>query len=412
MTPWPSQIEGAKKGYALLKKYAIVYFAWEERTGKSLSALLIAEEAIVIKVLIVTKKGKPYDGWQKLLDTYKPLNKLYTLTTYHQLHKLTDRDQDLIILDEAHNYISAFPKPSKIWGIVRRVTINKPIIYLSATPHAQTPAQLYHQFALSDWSPWYLYTNYKQWHSTYGIEYSKYFNGRNIPMWDRVKDTLVLNKVKHLFISQTRQEIGFEHEPEDKLHYIELRPETKKVYNRILKKRVFEWNGYTIEYDTKTKLRFGLHMFEGGTLKYTWLAFNSKGTPVKQAKYFDMPNTEKIDYIKKYWGDKSTVAIMYNYIGEGIKLNKHFEYAEILQATTNAEGVDLMHIEHLIIYSQDFSTARHTQRRARQANKARTTPIVVHFLLVKKGISEEVYNTVSINKENYVDSRFEHETLK
>ena len=71
----------------------------------------------------------------------------------------------------------------------------------------------------------------------------------------------------------------------------------------------------------------------------------------------------------------------------------------------------MMHIKHLIIYSQDFSTARHTQRRARQANMNRDEPIIVHYLLVKGGISEQVYNTVTINKTNYVDLLFERKEL-
>ena len=84
MKPWQSQIDGAKQGLEILRQHAIVYFAWGERTGKSLTSLLIAEEANVIKVLIVTKKGKPYDGWVQLLDEF-PHNKRYKVTTYHQL---------------------------------------------------------------------------------------------------------------------------------------------------------------------------------------------------------------------------------------------------------------------------------------------------------------------------------------
>jgi len=41
----------------------------------------------------------------------------------------------------------------------------------------------------------------------------------------------------------------------------------------------------------------------------------------------------------------------------------------------------------------------------------RKEDIVVHYLLVKKAISEQVYNTVSINKKNFVDSMFERYTL-
>jgi hypothetical protein len=123
-------------------------------------------------------------------------------------------------------------------------------------------------------------------------------------------------------------------------------------------------------------------------------------------KYLSLENTEKIQYIKKTWGDSSSMVIMYHYIAEGEKLRAYFKNAAILQATRYAEGVDLSQYKHLIIYSQDFSAARHTQRRARQANKLRKDDITVHYLLVTGGVSEQVYTAVSVNKQNYVDSLY------
>ena len=411
MKPWPHQIIGADKGYKILKKYGILYLAWEERTGKSLTALLIAEQALVIKVLIVTKKDKPLIDWATLLETY-PLNKIYHLVSYHQVCKMTDMDWDLIILDESHNYVSGYPKKSKLWNDLRKFTRGKPIIYLSATPYAQTPALLFHQLALSDWSPFYSYKNYRAWHTDYGIPYTKWIYQKEVSMFNKVKDDLVISKTEHLFTTYTRKELNFKWEPEDNLHYINLDQKTITIYNSILKHKIFEAGQHiTIEYDTKTKLRYGLHMLEGGILKYTTFELNKKGKFKKVSTYFDIGNQEKIDHIKQNWGDNKNVAIMYHFIGEGKKLRNHFEYAEILQATTHAEGISLMHIEHLIIYSQDYSTAKHTQRRARQTNMERDTPIKVHFLLVNKGISEEVYNTVSRNKMNYVDEMFKGNRL-
>jgi len=97
---------------------------------------------------------------------------------------------------------------------------------------------------------------------------------------------------------------------------------------------------------------------------------------------------------------------MYNFQAELEKLEKYFKRARILQATSFAEGVDLSKYDNLVIYSQDYSTARHTQRRARQANKQRDKPIRVHYLLCKKAISDQCYKTVSLNKKNFVDSVF------
>jgi ERCC4-related helicase len=124
-----------------------------------------------------------------------------------------------------------------------------------------------------------------------------------------------------------------------------------------------------------------------------------------------LPNQEKIDFILANFGDSPDVVIMYQYIAEKAKLEAHFKKATILQATSYAEGVDLSSYAHLIIYSQDWSTARHSQRRARQANMARKEPIKVHFLLSAKAISEQVYTAVAKNKVNYIDSLYTGERL-
>ncbi len=410
ITPWIHQIEVAEKGYKIIQQYALVYLAMEERTGKSLAALLIAEQALVAKVLIVTKK-KALKDWEKLLNDFDTKTRYYRVVTYTQLHNVVDSDWDLLIVDEAHNYISGFPNPSAIWKLAKKIIWGKPIIYLSATPHAQTYAQLYHQFALSKWSPWAKYKSFRSWHAEYGESYTIWIKGRQLQQWDKVDDERIKQETAHLFITKTRKELGFKKEPKDKLHYVPLADNTKRFYNEVMKHKIFEADGKTIECDTNAKLRSALHMIEGGVAKYNYPALNTKGNPVIKSEYLVLSNTEKIDYILEHWGDSDEVAIMYNYIAEGIKLNEIFKHARILQATSYAEGVDLSHIKHLIIYSQDWSTARHSQRRARQANWFREHDITVHFLLVKKGISEECYETVSINKTNYVDSRFQRNKL-
>lgn len=430
IVPFEYQDYVAEIGYQILKDNVILYLAMEERTGKSLPAILIAERTNnTQRILIVTKKGKPLNGWNELLKGYSyATHKEYTVINYHQL-KNVQGEFDLIILDEAHNYISGYPKKSQMWNVVRRYTKGKPIIYVSATPYAQTPSLLYHQFALSDWSPWKNYSTFYSWHQRFGTGETKYVHNREVKCYDKVKDKEVIATCDHLFIAKTRKELGFKHEPKDKLHYIELSEKTKALYNELLENKVIDEPVFYMA-DTVTLLRFGLHQLEGGTLKASnFMGFSNSPTVVKKeaktikdeegkvqgtkfTEYHDLSSNEKIDFIKDNWGDSSDLAIMYNYIAEGFKLEKHFKHAKILQATSNAEGVDLSHIDNLVIYSQDFSTARHTQRRARQANKHRQKPIIVHYLLVENGVSAQVYKTVTINKVNYVDSLFERRKLK
>lgn len=396
MTPDPHQLELAELGYDVLAKNMIVYLATEERTGKTLASILICERTIVNNVLVITKKAA-LPGWRETLEAFDH-KKNYTVTNYHQATKFDGADYDLIILDEAHAYVSAFPKRSKMWKSIAKITEGKPLIYLSATPKAQGAQLLYNQFALSSWSPFRKWSTPYTWFRDFGIPETIYLSGRQVETYKKVREEEVMAYCKHLFITLTRKEIGFEHEPEDKVHYIELDQATKDVYNIITKERALFLNGRELICDTSMKLRTTLHMIEGGVAKI-------------DGEHIVLGNREKIDYILEHWGDTDEMVIMYNYIAEKEKLERVFKKAQILQASTYAEGVDLSHKEHLIVYSQNFSTAKHSQRRARQANRKRSTPITVHFLLVKKAISDEVYQTVAVNKQNYIDKFFTGETL-
>jgi hypothetical protein len=284
-----------------------------------------------------------------------------------------------------------------MWEDVKQHTKHVPIIYISATPYAQGYQLLYHQLALSSYSPYGKWATSFQWFKEFGIPTSVYIQGVPKPVYTKVRADC-FDLVKHLFVTMTRKDAGFEFEPEDRLHWIALDTETKKLYNVLRNDRVCIVKGKQLVADTISKLRYSLHMLEGGVA-------------IIDEEYLVLDNSEKIQYIMDTWGDAKDLVIMYNYIAEGIKLHNAFTKATVLQATSYAEGIDLYQYKNLVIYSQDFSTARHVQRRARQANMNRAEPIEVHFLLVKKGISEEVYNTVAINKQNYVDKLFKGETL-
>jgi len=407
--PQEHQIKIAFTGYQILKENMIVYLATEERTGKTLASLLIAEMCSnVSKVLVVTTK-QAIEGWKECLANYR-CSKEITVTNYHQVTKLKE-SFDLVILDEAHNYITSYPKPGKMFKDLKKVTKDKPIIYLSATPHAQSYSQLYHAFGLSSWSPWSRFSTFYRWFDSYGIPETEYIAGRPIIKYNRVQEGKVLADIQKLFISKTRKEIGFKQEPSDKLHYIKLDQVTRAVYNDCQASKVLLLpDDEQLELDSSMKLRSTLHMIEGGVAKRTWLEL-AKGEPVQKHKFYVMSNKEKIDYILQTWGDTEDICIMYHYRAEFLKLSKYFKKAAILQGTSFAEGVDLHKTKHLIIYSMDFRTSKYSQRRARQANQKRDDPIIVHYLLVAGAISEQVYTTVAVNKINFIDSVYQRNSI-
>lgn len=396
MKPYKHQEELSDIVLAALRVRGIHYLASEERTGKTLTAILVAEKSAAVDILVVTKK-KAKKGWDETLAAY-PVTCSYTVTTYTQAHNLTPRRYDLVILDEAHTYISSSPKPSQAWKLLRPICQGTPILYLSATPHPQGYHQLFHQFKLCSYGPWNRYTTFYKWFKDYGIPYTMEINGIEVPQYTRTKAEKVLKDIEGLFTTKTRQELGFEHEPEDVIHWIEPSDALKAVYNILVKKQIVKLSVGTLVCDNKSKERTSLHQLEGGTIKI-------------EDNYFTLPNTEKIDYIKEHFGDRSSLVIMYNFKQELKKLQEHFKEAQLLQATSYAEGVDLSMYDDLVIYSQDYSTGRHTQRRARQANMERKTPIKVHFLLMKNAVSQQVYKTVSVNKKNFVDSVFTRNTI-
>lgn len=395
MRPYPHQLDISSQALDILRKHMLVYLAMQERTGKTLTSILVCEQTKCNNILVITKK-KALVGWEETLSKYKH-NKTYECINYESLHKCTFKP-DLVIIDEAHSNLGAYPKVGKTWKEVFKFTKGKPIIYLSATPSAQTYAQLYHQFKLSSWTPWIKYPSFYNWHKDYGIENIIYLGGRQIKQYNEVKSEKVMKDVEHLFISYTRTELGFEHEPNDILHYIDLSSKIREYYNSLLKDRVATIVGTEVIADTVMALRTKLHQIEGSTLK-------------QEDKNIFLSKIDKIDYILKTWGDSDNLVIFYQYQNELSLLKQTFKSATILQGTSFAEGVDLSMYETCVVYSMDFSTAKYTQRRARQCNMKRDTPIDFHFLLVKGAISEQVYQTVAVNRTNFVDSYFNKQEI-
>lgn len=406
----------------ILDKYGIVYLAMQERTGKTLVALKLMDSRCK-NILVLTKKGKPIEGW---LDTLKAWEHkaIFKVTNYHQASKL-EPIYDGIILDESHNYISAVPKTGKLYKYIKRLTYRPKvkIVYISATPHAQGRVALHPQFGLSLNSPFRNYKNYYNWHKEYGIQDLAYLPGRTAETYKKCNEDMVRDLTRHLFITGTRKSVGFSKEPCDKIHWVELSEGTKKAYNILIKKGVLSATSLpeALICDTSSRLRASLHQIEGGSLKFD-TSIKKKVRNIKTGNMvnkivkashecIDFKNKEKIDYILENWGDTKELVIMYHYQCELPKLTRYFKNAAILQGQRYSEGVDLSMYKHLVIFSQDWSTAKYIQRRARQANKHREEDIIVHFLLSKKAISEQVYKTVAINKVNFTDPLFDRSSI-
>lgn len=429
-TPTPEQEEGAKRAAASLLTSKWHYFNWEERTGKTLTAMLACELVGYKNVLVLTKL-KAIPSWTKAIKNTDLQSRFYVIN-YEQLGKYKEYKKgrkkmrrlslsvnpdnyDAVICDEAHNYLSKFPKPSQMFYLVKVAVQDKPVLYLSATSNAQSPSQLFHQMRVSKNTPWQEYTDFYDWWREYGEEDLKRIGpNRFQESYKKVDKERVWNDLDSNVSYKKRADAGFKHEPEDVLHFVELSAETKELYNTLIKKKVADLpDGNQLIADSVMRERTYLHQIEGGTYLLTReeVIPEKKGQTKTVREKHMLSNTEKIDYILKTWGDVSSLVIMFHFRAEEDKLKKAFKNAKLLQSTSNAEGVDLSMYKTLVIYSQDYSTAKHSQRRARMANINRKEEIKVHFLLVKDAISAQVYETVSVNKQNFIDAYYDRRLL-
>jgi len=391
MQPRQHQIEGATWALKTIREYGIAYLSWEERTGKTLTALLTVENSKAQSCLIVTKK-KAIDGWVETLEQWDH-NTKFQVINYESIHKIKGTF-DFIILDEAHHAIAAFPKRSKTWANVAKFTKKLPILYLSATPYAESIGQLFHQFRLSFWCP-IKYKSFYDFHRAYGIPKTIYTSYGQIQDYSQFRVKEVMEMVEHLFNFKTRKDVGIEHEPSVNLITITLHNDTKKLMKLWLAHRIITIGASEIVGDSDSKLRMVHYQLEGGTVK------------VDDKKSILLPHHEKVDYIKANY-EEENIAIMAHFIKERELLEKEFPKARILSSDGHAEGVDLHRVEKLIVYSMSFKTSKYTQRLARQANHNRDTPIIVDILVGDKpAIGNYVYETVAIKKENFVKSSYQ-----
>ena len=390
------QLDGAVWIYNTLQSYGLAYLAWQERTGKTGTAIKACEDTKLKTVLVLTKK-KAIPDWITAIKNFGAI-KSYEVLNYESVHKISSIP-DIVILDEAHHGLAKYPKPSKTWEKVKALTEGKPIIYLSATPHPESIVQLYYQFALSDWTPFGAWPTFYQWHEVWGEPYLEYIGSRQVKKYDKAKEELILQNVHHLFSRRTRKEAGFEHEPNDVIHFVKLNDDTLAKYEKLSKTMVLEVGSLEVISETVGSLLQKLAQLVGGTMKVEDI---ENSTEDKMAyKSFFLGNTEKIDYIKSKWGDHDKMVIMYHYKAEEHLLKRHFKHARILQADTWAEGISLKDYDPLIIYSMSWRTSKYIQRRARQADKDRDSVINVHYVLTDDKVDAYIYEAVAVKHSNF-----------
>jgi len=376
--------------------------------------LTIEKSKRVKNVLILTKKAA-IGGIEKFTnDAELNLQKNYTVTNYESVGRIVDRthskqgkklkkpipeivfklnpnDYDVLIFDEIHT-LGKIGKPTKKYQILKEFTGDKPWIGMTGTFGVETMNSAYYACTLSTKSP-FNHANFYRFFEEFGVPSTLKLGNREVAQYHKYKPTLptLINKFS-VVMTQTDAGIADTAKSTVKLHYVNLTSETKTLYNKLQTDKVIKVQGRQLIADSIMKLRMSLYAMEGGTVKIG-------------DDYITLGNTEKIDYIKNNFNLTEQVGIMCHYIGEQKLLKIAFPNAEIYSSTAHAEGLNLSHLDHFIIYSEGPSGAKHVQREDRCVNLSKTHSTTVHYLLVKHAMSEQTYECTS-KKQDFNNKNF------
>lgn len=392
------QKELANKATSLLKEHSIAYIAAQVRVGKSLISLETARLFGAKKVLFITKL-KAISSIEKDYQDFKFVYKLKVIN-YEQAHKETDK-YDLYIIDEAHS-LGAYPKPSGRAVTLKELCSEKPIIFLSGTPTPESYSQMYHQFYVSNKSPWKEHSSFYKWFKIYGIPRVKYVYNRQINDYTLAKKDEIMKDVNHLIITFTQEEAGFESFVEEEILYVPMDAKVRQSIKMLKRDKILNTkDGRVILADTAVKEMQKIHQLCSGTIKC------EDGSTI----VFD--NTKALFIKERFEGQK--IAIFYKFIAEMELLKQTFgdrvitnpvefnkagkDAVFISQVVSGREGINLSSADALVMYNIDFSALSYWQSRARMQTKDRTQASKLYWIFTEGGIEDKVLTAVSDKKD-------------
>jgi len=394
------QKELANKGVSILAVHGIVYLAMEVRTGKTLTALEIAKLYGSKSVLFITKKK----AIKSIEKDYKDFGYTFNLTVINNesLH-LMYGEYDLLISDEHHRN-GAFPKPNKVTQLIKQKYANLPMIFLSGTPHPESYSQIFHQFWISNNTPFGYYSNFYKWAKDFVIEKKKYLGYANVNDYSQAKMEIIKPIIEKYFIRFTQKEAGFETSVNENILYCDMLDITYNVAKQLKKDKVVQGVFETILADTGVKEMSKLHQIYSGTVKFesgkSVILDYSKGFFIKDkfegqkiAIFYKFK--QEYNLLKEVFGDLLT-----DDLSEFDNSNKNIA----LQIVSGREGISLAKAKYLVYFNIDFSAVSYWQSRDRLTTMERTANDV-YWIFSKGGIESKIYKAVS-NKKDFTLSVF------
>ena len=397
-----------EKAKGVLEAHRFVYLSMEVRTGKTLTALGVADKLGITNLLFVTKKkaiGSIDADYKKLMPGYQ-----ITIINYESLHKVTGKF-DLLVLDEAHT-LGAYPKPSKRTRLVKEIILrqNPFVILMSGTPTPESFSQIYHQVYACPKNPFNQYKSFYKFAKEYVNVVQKVINSFHINNYDDGKP-VILDRMKPYMISYTQKEAGFKSEIKEHVLRVEMSKLTYEFVKEMREHGIItgKKTKEVILGDTGVKKMSKIHQLFSGTVKLengkrmvTDLSkarfIRTKFKDMKVGIYYKFK--AEYDALKQVYGDNLTDDLQ-----EFKATNKNIA----LQIVSGREGISLKEADCLVYYNIDFSALSYWQSRDRMTTKDSTVSDV-YWIFAERGIETKIYKTVT-NKKDYTLRHFKKDLL-
>ena len=402
------QIQIIEKAKGVLQAHRFVYLSMEVRTGKTLTALGVAEKLGIQNLLFVTKKkaiSSIEADYKKLMPGYQ-----ITVINYESLHKV-EGVFDFVVLDEAHT-LGAYPKPSKRTKLVKQIILrqNPFVVLMSGTPTPESFSQIYHQVYACAKNPFSQYKTFYKFAKEYVNVTQQMFHSMPSNNYDDGKPE-ILDRMKPYMISYTQKEAGFKSKIQEHVLKVQMSELTYKFVKEMSEHGLIEGKKTkeVILGDTGVKKMSKIHQLFSGTVKLE----NGKGmiTDLSKAKFIRTEfKNQKIGIFYKFKAEYEALKQVY---GDALTDNlKEFDTTSksiALQIASGREGISLKKADCLVYYNIDFSALSYWQSRDRMTTKD-STASDVYWIFAEKGIETKIYKKVT-KKKDYTLKHFEKDLL-
>lgn len=368
----------------------------EVRTGKTLTALQTASNFGAERVLFLTKK-KAIESIEKDFNVLNPSYKI-TIINDESLH-LVNGKFDLVIHDEHHRF-GAFPKPNKVAQLFKKRYGDLPMIFLSGTPTPENHSQWFHQFWVSNYSPFKNYVNFYKWANDYVNVTERNLGYAKVKVYDDGIKSKILPVVEPYLLTYTQEEAGFTSKVDEYIIEVEMQPITYEIIKRLKKDNIVtNTNGDVILGDTGAKLMQKIHQLSSGTCKFEDGSSKIIDTS-KAEKIFDLFKNKKVGIFYKFVEEYNALKQIYgNKLTDNLEDFNTSDKSIALQIVSGREGISLKQADNLVYYNIDFSATSYWQSRDRLTTIDRKENSV-YWIFAKNGIEYKIYDSV-LKKKNF-----------